>query len=164
MSSLAYKTIRTMVRSQLVPWRTRRWLLHRLGAQIGDGSRIEFGAEILDAAKFRVGRNVFINHYAYVMSEAGVTIEDDVRIGPFFRVLTIEHQYDDGPVRRSSSRDRFHTCTIGRGSALGIGVTVLPGADIAPGCVIAASAVVVRSTEPNGLYAGVPARRIRDLN
>lgn len=32
-----------------------------------------------------------------------------------------------------------------------------------PGCVIAAGAVVTRDAEPDGLYAGVPARRIRSL-
>jgi hypothetical protein len=39
----------------------------------------------------------------------------------------------------------------------------LPGVVIGPGCVIAAGAVVVSDCKPNGLYAGVPARRLRDL-
>ena len=40
---------------------------------------------------------------------------------------------------------------------------ILPGVTIAEGCVIAAGAVVNKSTEPDGLYAGVPARRVKDL-
>jgi acetyltransferase-like isoleucine patch superfamily enzyme len=42
-------------------------------------------------------------------------------------------------------------------------VSVMPGIVIREGCVIGANALVTRSTEPNGLYLGVPARRVRDL-
>ena len=49
------------------------------------------------------------------------------------------------------------------GSWLGAGVLVLPGVTIGHGSVIAAGAVVTKSTCADGLYAGVPARRVRDL-
>jgi len=38
-----------------------------------------------------------------------------------------------------------------------------PGVSIAPGGVIGAGAVAASDTEPDGLYVGVPARRIKDL-
>ncbi len=41
-------------------------------------------------------------------------------------------------------------------------VTITANTRIARGCVIGANAVVTRDTQPMGLYAGVPARRIRD--
>jgi acetyltransferase-like isoleucine patch superfamily enzyme len=41
-------------------------------------------------------------------------------------------------------------------------VTVTANTRIARGCVIGANAVLTRSTEPMGLYAGVPARRLRE--
>jgi len=40
--------------------------------------------------------------------------------------------------------------------------TICAHTTIARGCVIGANSVVTRDTEPMGLYAGVPARRIRD--
>jgi maltose O-acetyltransferase len=40
---------------------------------------------------------------------------------------------------------------------------VLPGVTVGDGCVIAAGAVVNADCQPDGLYAGVPARRVRDL-
>jgi maltose O-acetyltransferase len=40
---------------------------------------------------------------------------------------------------------------------------VLPGVTIGAGCAVAAGAVVTADCEPDGLYAGVPARRVRDL-
>jgi acetyltransferase-like isoleucine patch superfamily enzyme len=45
---------------------------------------------------------------------------------------------------------------------LGANVTVTSNVTIARGCIIGANAVVNRSTDPFGLYCGVPARRVRD--
>ena len=47
---------------------------------------------------------------------------------------------------------------------LGANVTVTSNVTIARGCIVGANAVVRRSTEPFGLYCGVPARRVRDRN
>lgn len=47
---------------------------------------------------------------------------------------------------------------------IGANATILPGVTIAEGCIIGAGALVNKSTEPNGLYVGVPAKRIKDLN
>ena len=41
-------------------------------------------------------------------------------------------------------------------------VVVTANTTIAKGCIIGANAVVTRDTEPNGLYVGIPARRLRD--
>jgi maltose O-acetyltransferase len=40
----------------------------------------------------------------------------------------------------------------------------MPGVTIAEGCIIGANTLVSDSTEPDGLYAGTPAKRVRDLN
>ena len=54
---------------------------------------------------------------------------------------------------------------IGDGCWLGAaaGVIVLPGVTIGPGCLISAGPVVTKDTEPNGIYVGIPARRVRTL-
>ena len=40
----------------------------------------------------------------------------------------------------------------------------LPGVQISSRCIIGAGSVVTRSTEPGGIYAGVPAKRIKSAN
>ncbi|NMC13019.1 MAG: acyltransferase, partial [Chloroflexi bacterium] len=45
---------------------------------------------------------------------------------------------------------------------IGAGVKILDGVVVSKGCVLAAGAVITHSTEPYGVYAGVPARRIKD--
>ncbi len=46
-------------------------------------------------------------------------------------------------------------------SLVGTGSTVLPGVTVGEGCSFGAMTLINRSTEPWGVYAGVPARRLR---
>jgi maltose O-acetyltransferase len=77
-------------------------------------------------------------------------------------VLTATHAIGDRRQRASLPQQR-RPVEIGSGCWLGTGATVLPGVTIGDGCVIAAGAVVTGDCTADGLYAGVPARRIRDL-
>src|SRR3954462_7823877 len=49
----------------------------------------------------RVGRNVFINHACEFMDRGGITIGDDVLIGPKVNLITINHPLD--PATRRST-------------------------------------------------------------
>ena len=48
---------------------------------------------------------------------------------------------------------------IGRHVIIGTGSTLLPGVTVAEGCALGAMSLLNRSTEPWGIYYGVPARR-----
>ena len=50
-----------------------------------------------------------------------------------------------------------------RGTVVDSSGAVLPGVTVGAGCVVAAGAVVRESCDAHGLYAGVPAVRVRDL-
>lgn len=52
--------------------------------------------------------------------------------------------------------------TFGRHSVVGAGSVILPGAEIGEGCAIGSMSLVKGTLEPFGVYAGVPATRIRD--
>jgi len=60
----------------------------------------------------------------------------------------------------------LHGCTIGAGSLIGMGATVLNGAKIGRGCLIGAGALVTEGKEiPDGsLVMGAPGRVVRDLD
>lgn len=51
-------------------------------------------------------------------------------------------------------------CQVGARSFLGVNATLRDGVTIAEDCIVGAGAVVTRSTEPGGLYVGVPAKRV----
>lgn len=65
---------------------------------------------------------------------------------------------DRADKKRFSSDSRTQ---IGNDVWIGVGATILDGIYVANGSIIAAGAIVTKSTEPYGIYAGVPARLVR---
>lgn len=109
-----------------------------------------------------IGEGTFINQSSYFDSSEAITIGKEVGIGPRCTLITGSHHL--GPSHaRIQGGGKHAPISIEDGCWLGANVTVLPGVVIGKGCVIAAGAVVVHDCAPNGLYAGVPARRIKDL-
>ena len=51
---------------------------------------------------------------------------------------------------------------IGNDVWIGFGAVVMSGVEISDGTIIAAGSVVTHDTEPYSIYAGVPAKKIRD--
>ncbi|MDO5623656.1 MAG: DapH/DapD/GlmU-related protein [Pseudomonadota bacterium] len=105
----------------------------------------------------RIGRNVFVNHACEFMDRGGITIEDDVLIGPKVNLVTINHPLD--PARRHATW--CAPIVIRRGAWLGAAVSVMPGVTIGENAVVAANAVVTKDVPDNAIVGGVPARFIR---
>lgn len=59
----------------------------------------------------------------------------------------------------------IHGARIEDKCLIGIGSTVLDNAVVGSGCIIAANALVLSNAvlEPNGVYAGVPAKRVKEV-
>lgn len=113
------------------------------------------------SSKVSIGEGSMINGGCYIENREPVTIGCNSYLGMQVLIGTSTHRLGE-PEQRAGDYAGDHVI-IGDGCWLGTRVTVLPGVTIGDGCVIAAGAVVTKSTEPNGLYAGVPARRVRDL-
>jgi maltose O-acetyltransferase len=136
-------------------------IYRRLGMRI-DTQRIAPGL-VLYGPHLSVGRDTFINR--------DVLIENDhawVRIGRHcdiaMRVVITTASHRVGAAGRRAGEATQHDVIIGDGVWIGAAATILPGVTIGAGCVIGAGAVVISDCVPNGVYAGVPARRIRELD
>ena len=59
----------------------------------------------------------------------------------------------------------IHGATIEDGCLIGMGSTILDNARVPSGCIIAAGALVLSGAqlEPNSVYAGVPAKKVKDV-
>lgn len=141
--------------SALVPTQVRRAVLRRACEHVG-AARICAGFR-LNNRHLVIGDNVFINDDATIDCNARVRIEDGVAIGPGCRIVTTSHWIGPPEMRRRAID--YGDVTIGQGVWLATNVTVLPGTTIGRGCVVAAGSVVRGECAPNGMYAGVPARR-----
>ena len=157
-----YRLLNAFLGSEVVPAFLRTKLMRAAGFSISRQATIWAGAS-LRSRKVNIGANVFINVGFYHDGYDMLSIGDNVRIGPFVRIITATHEI-------GSSQQRGLVEVVGKpvriegGCWIGAGVTLLPGVTVAKGCVVAASSVVYETTEADGLYAGNPARRARDLD
>jgi acetyltransferase-like isoleucine patch superfamily enzyme len=92
-----------------------------------------------------------------------VAVGDDTEIGPGLHVQTNEHQWSDVNKSLAKQQSISLPVKIGSGSYLGANVTVLRGVDVGDQCVVAAGAVIVKSLPSRGVYGGVPAKRINNI-
>lgn len=140
--------------------RPLRWRMLRLvGADI-EPCTISPNAYI-GSSSVRIGAGTRVGYGAYLDGVGPVSIGRKCAIGTRAVILTGYHPVGDASQR--SGPIRPEPVTIGDGAWVGSGATILPGVTVGPGCVVAAGAVVTRDCEPDGVYAGVPARRIKDL-
>jgi acetyltransferase-like isoleucine patch superfamily enzyme len=107
-----------------------------------------------------IGTNVFINQGCHFMDMGGITIGNDVMIGPKVNLVSAGHPTD--PAQRRSGIVA-KPITIGNNVWVGAAATILPGVTIGNNAVIAAGAVVSRDVPANTLAAGVPARVLKHL-
>ncbi len=107
----------------------------------------------------RIGKNVFINHACSFLGIGGITIEDDVLIGPKVNLITESHPLD--PAERKSLTVK--PIVIKRNAWIGAGVTILPGVTVGENSVVAAGAVVSKDVPDNTVVAGVPAKVIKSI-
>jgi acetyltransferase-like isoleucine patch superfamily enzyme len=112
-------------------------------------------------AGIRIGNRVLANVDCYLSGEGGLTIEDEVLLGPHVKLLSaghgIHHEHDS-IARNSITHAPVH---IERGAWIAAGATVLEGVRVGEGAVVAAGAVVTKDVPAFMVVAGVPARVIR---
>lgn len=151
----------------------------------GTGVVIEHGALVFHPETISIGDDVYIGHYAIVKgyynsqmtigrgtwigqqaflhSAGGLTIGEDVGIGPGVRILTSAHDLKQDRHLAIMKRPlQFAAVEIGDGCDLGVNSVVLPGVRLGRQVQVAAGAVVTRSFPDHAVVAGVPARELPD--
>jgi acetyltransferase-like isoleucine patch superfamily enzyme len=107
----------------------------------------------------KLGKNIFINHACSFLDIGGITIEDDVQIGPRVNLTSENHPLD--PTDRKTLL--LQPIVIKRNAWIGAGATILPGVTVGENAIIAAGSVVSRNVPPNTVVAGVPAKVVKSL-
>jgi maltose O-acetyltransferase len=108
-----------------------------------------------------IGRGSFVNYGCFFDELGTIQIGEHCQIAQQVSFVSSGHAI--GPPDARAGEIVAAPVAIGAGTWIGARATILAGVTVGEGCVIAAGAVVTRNCDPNGLYAGVPACRIRDL-
>lgn len=134
--------------------------------RVGDGTRVWAFAHVLPGAA--IGRDCNICDHVFIENDVvvgdrvtvkcgvqlwnGVTLEDDVFVGP-------NATFTNDPFPRSRQYpERFARTVVRAGASIGANATLLPGIEIGQGAMVGAGAVVTRDVPPGVVVTGNPAR------
>jgi acetyltransferase-like isoleucine patch superfamily enzyme len=106
-----------------------------------------------------IGKNVFVNHACTFMDRGGITIEDNVLIGPKVNLITTNHPINPAERRATIS----HPIVIKKGAWIGVGATILPGVTVGENSIVAAGAIVSKDVPDNTIVGGIPAKIIKSI-
>ena len=126
-----------------------QWVHVMPGAWIGARCSIGQGCFI---GSVRIGDGCRIQNHVSVFD--GVTLEDDVFLGPSCVFTNVKHPRADVP-----RRGEFLPTRVGRGATVGANATIVCGVTIGPYAMIGAGAVVTKDVAAYALVVGAPARR-----
>lgn len=133
-----------------------------------------------------IGNHVLIDDFTILNGD--ITIEDHVHISSNDELYAGEASITIGAFSGISSRVSFYATSddfsgaslnnptvphiyrfeknlpivLGKHVLIGTGCTVLPGVTIGEGCAFGSMTMIDKSTDPWGIYIGVPARRIKE--
>lgn len=147
-----------VIASVMVP-RPLRWRVLRLLGMPVERSRISPGVWF-GSTRVAIGEDTFINYGCIFNTAAPITVGSACDVGMGVLFITGSHQV--GLLRRAGKSTEA-PITVGDGTWIGARATILPGSVIGERVVIAAGAVVAGPCHADGLYAGVPARRVKEL-
>ncbi len=104
--------------------------------------------------------------FPVISSRSGIFIGDNVKIGGNVRIFDHDFHSIDPAIRRTAE-DCEHASTrpvhIGDDVFIGTNALILKGVTIGARSIVGAGAVVSRSIPENEIWAGNPARKVRDL-
>ena len=93
-----------------------------------------------------IGNNVTVKNGVYLYD--GVTVEDDVFIGPNATFC------NDRYPKSKNKNFKFEPIIIKKGASIGANATILPGVTIGEGALVGAGTVVTKDVADNVIYKG----------
>jgi len=112
--------------------------------------------------QLKLGNDVYVGKNTFLGSYFPISIGDNTLIGADSYIISANHGFSrrDIPIRKQGYFGA--PVAIGEGVWLGAHVIVLPGVTIGQGAIVGAGSVVTRSIPPFEIWAGSPARWIKN--
>ena len=135
------------------------------------GGRISIGKNCFIAAgvvlktfdgEIAIGDNVDINEYSILYGLGGLTIGRDCRIAAHVSIIPANHNFADRSKPIHEQGLTLKGISVGDDVWIGVNASILAGVTLGQGSIVAAGAVVTKSTAAYGIYAGNPARLIKE--
>jgi maltose O-acetyltransferase len=133
--------------------------------EIGDGVNLKgvpFRVELVcgPGARLSIGDDTFVNYATSIAATGSITIGARVNVGPF--VMIIDTSFHDPYDRNAVPPAK--PIVIEDDVFLGAKCSVMPGVTIGRGAIVGAHAVVTKDVAPFTVVAGVPARKVDEID
>jgi putative colanic acid biosynthesis acetyltransferase WcaF len=138
-------------------FRYRNFILRAFGAKISGTARVNQSAKIWYPENLVLGNNSAIGFDVVIYNQGMVTIGDNCIISQYSYICASTHDYTN-PLHPLV----LAPIEIGSNVWVCAGSFVGPGVNVADGAVIGARAVLTKDALPWSVYAGNPARKIKD--
>jgi acetyltransferase-like isoleucine patch superfamily enzyme len=153
--------LNTLAGSALTP-RMLRYALYRLAGIRTQSPDVLYRCVVEGSpANLSVGAGTFVNTGCFLEAVAPITIGRECALAMHVSIVTSGH--DLTPDGRWSQQRSARPVVLGDHVWLGARTLVVGGVTIGDRAVVAAGAVVTKDCDAWGLYAGIPARKLRDL-
>jgi galactoside O-acetyltransferase len=134
---------------------------------LGDNVRIDDFAIIIATGPVDIGAHVSIPNFCFLGARNGITLEDFVTLAPGVKIFTAGDDYlgdkMTGPTLPADlTGGKAGPVVLKRHTIVGAGGVILPGCTLGEGCAVGALSLVNHDLAAWGVYAGIPARHIRD--
>ena len=142
----------------------RAGFLKKAGMHVGKNVRIRNKCFFDKVRNIELKDGCFVNRgcqFHTGPANGKITIGENVRLAMNVTMVCVSHKIGDSNMRAGETE--YLDINIGKGCWICANVLILPGVTIGEGTVVAAGAVVTSDLEPDCLYAGVPARKIKQL-
>ncbi len=129
--------------------------------KLGKKVMIEELVSIKFPERLIIGDNSYIGRCTMIQSSGNVEIGKDVLIGPFVKIWSSNHKFDNPSININKQGHEFKKVIIEDNVWLGAGVIVLSGVTIKYGTVVAAGSIVTKNFPENSIIAGNPGRLLK---
>jgi UDP-2-acetamido-3-amino-2,3-dideoxy-glucuronate N-acetyltransferase len=150
-----------LVESKQIGAGTRVWAFVHVMAGAVVGEDCQLGDHVFVEGGAIVGNRVTIKNM--VMLWDGVTLEDDVFVGPnavFTNDRRPRSPRGDAAHQRYQDRSWMSPTNVQQGASIGANATILSGITIGRYALVGAGTVVTKDVPPYGLVVGNPARQV----
>lgn len=127
----------------------------------GKNCFIQFPVHVEGQEFIELGNNVSINAFVHIWGQGGLTIGNDTLIASHVSIITVTHDTQSIKYNQSLITKPIN---IGNNVWLGAHSVILPGIVIEDNVIVGAGSVITKNLEKNSVYAGSPAKKIKDLN
>jgi len=134
--------------------------------EIGDNSRIDDFCIL--SGKIQMGSNVHVTPMCLIAGGSkGVYIDDFVTLAYGVKVFSQSDDYSGETMTNSTVPKKYKNeykkeTYINSFSIIGANSVIMPGVTVASGTAVGAMSLILKSTNPWGIYVGSPARRIKE--